>query len=185
MLSREQFEAVKAVVTEMRDIDSSPGPLFTWGWKKALDVVLKRIEAELVVKVEVSPTATATGTIEGLDGLGRRSVAHRLVLGLGVGAARSQQPQQVALARPVGPEDGEAVAEVQLQVEGGHETRHPQLLEGDGALGGAAAAQAHAGDAVLMSPACASFDMFDNYEHRARVFCEAVQELAVEQGAVL
>ena len=48
-----------------------------------------------------------------------------------------------------------------------------------------AAAQAHAGDAVLMSPACASFDMFDNYEHRARVFCEAVQELAVEQGAVL
>ncbi|MBG6070885.1 MULTISPECIES: UDP-N-acetylmuramoyl-L-alanine--D-glutamate ligase [unclassified Polaromonas] len=48
-----------------------------------------------------------------------------------------------------------------------------------------AAAQAHAGDAVLMSPACASFDMFDNYQHRARVFCEAVQELAVEQGAVL
>jgi UDP-N-acetylmuramoylalanine-D-glutamate ligase len=31
------------------------------------------------------------------------------------------------------------------------------------------------GDAVLMSPACASFDMFDNYEHRAQVFCEAVQ----------
>ena len=48
-----------------------------------------------------------------------------------------------------------------------------------------AAAQAQAGDAVLMSPACASFDMFDNYQHRARVFCEAVQELAVEQGAVL
>jgi UDP-N-acetylmuramoylalanine--D-glutamate ligase len=48
-----------------------------------------------------------------------------------------------------------------------------------------AAAQAHSGDAVLMSPACASFDMFDNYQHRARVFCEAVQELAVEQGAVL
>ncbi|MDB5884489.1 MAG: UDP-N-acetylmuramoylalanine--D-glutamate ligase [Polaromonas sp.] len=48
-----------------------------------------------------------------------------------------------------------------------------------------AAVQAHCGDAVLMSPACASFDMFDNYEHRARVFCEAVQELASEQGAVL
>ncbi|CAM3472281.1 UDP-N-acetylmuramoyl-L-alanine--D-glutamate ligase [Polaromonas hydrogenivorans] len=48
-----------------------------------------------------------------------------------------------------------------------------------------AAAQARPGDAVLMSPACASFDMFDNYEHRARVFCDAVQELAVEQGAVL
>ncbi|MGH8832183.1 MAG: UDP-N-acetylmuramoyl-L-alanine--D-glutamate ligase [Polaromonas sp.] len=48
-----------------------------------------------------------------------------------------------------------------------------------------AAQQAQTGDAVLMSPACASFDMFDNYEHRARVFCEAVQALAREQGAVL
>ncbi len=50
---------------------------------------------------------------------------------------------------------------------------------------GLAAGQARPGDAVLMSPACASFDMFDNYEHRARVFCDAVQELAVERGAVL
>jgi UDP-N-acetylmuramoylalanine--D-glutamate ligase len=48
-----------------------------------------------------------------------------------------------------------------------------------------AAQQARGGDAVLMSPACASFDMFENYEHRARVFCEAVQALGQEQGAVL
>jgi len=41
-----------------------------------------------------------------------------------------------------------------------------------------AAQQARTGDAVLMSPACASFDMFDNYPHRAQVFCEAVQALA-------
>ena len=45
-----------------------------------------------------------------------------------------------------------------------------------------AQARAHAGDAVLMSPACASFDMFRNYEHRAQVFCEAVRALAVEAG---
>jgi len=48
-----------------------------------------------------------------------------------------------------------------------------------------AAQQAQTGDAVLMSPACASFDMFDNYEHRARVFCDAVQALARDQGEVL
>jgi UDP-N-acetylmuramoylalanine--D-glutamate ligase len=44
---------------------------------------------------------------------------------------------------------------------------------------------AHSGDAVLMSPACASFDMFDNYEHRARVFVEAVKALAIDAGTEL
>ena len=44
--------------------------------------------------------------------------------------------------------------------------------------------QAHAGDAVLMSPACASFDMFDNYEHRARVFRDAVAALAQSAGVM-
>lgn len=48
-----------------------------------------------------------------------------------------------------------------------------------------ASAQAHAGDAVLMSPACASFDMFDNYEHRARMFVQAVDALALEAGVML
>jgi UDP-N-acetylmuramoylalanine--D-glutamate ligase len=47
-----------------------------------------------------------------------------------------------------------------------------------------ASGQARRGDAVVMSPACASFDMFDNYEHRAHVFCDAVSALAQDAGLV-
>jgi len=42
----------------------------------------------------------------------------------------------------------------------------------------AAARAARGGDTVLLSPACASFDMFRDYAHRGAVFVEAVQELA-------
>lgn len=41
-----------------------------------------------------------------------------------------------------------------------------------------AAEIAQPGDAVLLSPACASFDMFDNYEHRGQVFMDLVKRLS-------
>jgi len=41
-----------------------------------------------------------------------------------------------------------------------------------------AQAKAVVGELVLLSPACASFDMFDNYEHRGRVFTQLVEAMA-------
>ncbi len=48
-----------------------------------------------------------------------------------------------------------------------------------------AAEMASEGDVVLLSPACASFDMFKDYAHRAQVFADAVRELAASRGEVL
>jgi UDP-N-acetylmuramoylalanine--D-glutamate ligase len=43
---------------------------------------------------------------------------------------------------------------------------------------------AESGDTVLLSPACASFDMFDGFEHRGHCFIEAVDAMASAQGSV-
>jgi len=49
----------------------------------------------------------------------------------------------------------------------------------------AATALAEPGDAVLLSPACASFDMFKGYAHRAVVFRGTVEDIAAERGTMI
>jgi UDP-N-acetylmuramoylalanine--D-glutamate ligase len=43
---------------------------------------------------------------------------------------------------------------------------------------------AQPGDAVLLSPACSSYDMFDNYEERGRVFKQLAAELGGEAATL-
>ncbi|HMJ20931.1 MAG TPA: UDP-N-acetylmuramoyl-L-alanine--D-glutamate ligase [Terriglobales bacterium] len=72
---------------------------------------------------------------------------------------------------------GAAAGKIESQIQTAVEIDHAGTLET--ALKHAAAT-AEAGDIVLLAPACASFDQFQNYEHRGRVFKEMVQRLAGE-----
>ena len=72
---------------------------------------------------------------------------------------------------------GAAAGKIESQLQTAVEIDHAGTLET--ALKHAAAT-AEAGDIVLLAPACASFDQFQNYEHRGRAFKEMVQRLAEE-----
>jgi UDP-N-acetylmuramoylalanine--D-glutamate ligase len=74
---------------------------------------------------------------------------------------------------------GAAAAKIESQITG-------SAIEPAGTLDAAvrkAAAAARPGDIVLLAPACASFDQFQNYEHRGRAFKQVVLELASQAGA--
>ena len=69
---------------------------------------------------------------------------------------------------------GAAAAKIESQIKG-TEIIHAETLENAIRL---AADSAHAGDIVLLAPACASFDQFRSYEHRGKLFKEVVHSLA-------
>jgi UDP-N-acetylmuramoylalanine--D-glutamate ligase len=68
---------------------------------------------------------------------------------------------------------GSAAAKIESQLRGVVPIQSCETL--DRAVQAAAAA-AHPGDVVLLAPACSSFDQFESYEHRGRVFKELVNE---------
>ena len=68
---------------------------------------------------------------------------------------------------------GVAAAKIESHLRGVIPIHHCETL--DKAVAAAAAA-AHSGDVVLLAPACSSFDQFENYEHRGRVFKELVHQ---------
>jgi len=74
---------------------------------------------------------------------------------------------------------GAAADKIEKQIEGSVAIRRSGTLE---SAVDAAFRAAHTGDVVLLAPACASFDQFENYEHRGRVFKELVRRLAAGGG---
>jgi len=74
---------------------------------------------------------------------------------------------------------GAAAEKIEKQIEGAAPLFRAGTLD---AAVRKAAENAQPGDIVLLAPACASFDQFENYEHRGRVFKEAVQ--ALEKAAL-
>jgi UDP-N-acetylmuramoylalanine--D-glutamate ligase len=69
---------------------------------------------------------------------------------------------------------GSAADKIEHQMEGSVALRRAETLQNAVQF---AAQAAHAGDIVLLAPACASFDQFQNYEQRGRVFKELVHQL--------
>ena len=115
-------------------------------------------------------------TLAAVEGLGRKVA---IILG-GEGKAQDFSPLKSALAA-----HGRAVALI-----GRDAPLIGAAIEGCGVMTRACAdleqavrwcaAQAQPGDAVLLSPACASFDMFRSYLHRSQVFIELVRVLQSE-----
>jgi UDP-N-acetylmuramoylalanine--D-glutamate ligase len=127
-----------------------------------------------VLYVDDSKGTNVGATLAAIEGMGRKVA---IVLG-GDGKGQDFSPLKVALEK-----HGRAVALI-----GRDAAAIGMALEGSGVptriLGDMAAAvrwlagHAQAGDCVLLSPACASLDMYRNYAHRAEAFIDAVQGLS-------
>lgn len=139
-----------------------------------------------VEAVDDSKGTNVGATVAALQGLGADLGGGRLVVILG-GDGKGQDFGPLAapvaqFARAVATLGRDAGAiEQALAATGVPAQRHASLEDAVRWCFG----QALPGDAVLLSPACASLDMFRHYAHRAEVFAAAVRELAAERGEVM
>lgn len=121
--------------------------------------------------------ATNVGaTIAALSSLGERKSARLILIAGGQGKAADFSGLRHAVQRYV--DHLILIGEDAPQL---HETLSPVVPTVMAATLSEAVTRAHqlsaSGDCVLLSPACASFDMFDNYGHRGDVFIQTVQAL--------
>jgi UDP-N-acetylmuramoylalanine--D-glutamate ligase len=125
-------------------------------------------------------------TVAALNGLGDDKAPAKLVVILG-GDGKGQDFSPLATpvqrhARAVATLGRDADAIEQALRDAGVPVQRHDTLE---AATRWAFERAHAGDSVLLSPACASLDMFRNYAHRAEVFVNEVRALAAASGEVV
>jgi len=127
-----------------------------------------------VLYVDDSKGTNVGATLAAIEGMGRKVA---IVLG-GDGKGQDFSPLKPALEK-----HGRAVAligrdaaAIGMALEG---SGVPTCIVGDMAAAVRwLAAQAKAGDCVLLSPACASLDVYRNYAHRAQAFIDAVKGLS-------
>jgi len=131
--------------------------------------------------IDDSKGTNVGAAVAALEGLGQRCVL--IAGGVGKGQDFSPLARAVALhARAVVLIGRDAPLIARALASAG-----VPLVDGAAGLEAAVRAaldQAQPGDAVLLSPACASFDMFRDYKHRADQFVDAVQTLAADRGEV-
>ncbi len=136
--------------------------------------------------IDDSKGTNVGATVAALDGLGADKSPAKLVLILG-GDGKGQDFAPLAEplarhARAVALIGRDAALIEPVVTQAGVLHQHHETLPAAVAW---CFAQARPGDAVLLSPACASLDMFSGYAHRAEVFVDAVRGLALERGEVL
>ncbi len=134
---------------------------------------------ESVLYIDDSKGTNVGATIAALKGLGRKIVL--IAGGDGKGqnfAALADAIQEHARAVILIGRDADRIAE-QIAVSKAKSIDSIVCEKVDSLEAAVIRAQvlAQSGDAVLLSPACASFDMFKNYKHRAEVFISAVTQL--------
>jgi UDP-N-acetylmuramoylalanine--D-glutamate ligase len=125
-------------------------------------------------------------SVAAIDGLGAdRAPAKLLVLLGGDGKGQDFSPLAEPIARharAVATLGRDAAAIEAALIDSGVPIERHATLE---AATHWAFARAESGDAVLLSPACASLDMFRNYGHRAAVFVAEVRAIAAQRGMAI
>ena len=138
-------------------------------------------ERNAVTYYDDSKATNVGAALAAIDGLGAEIAGKLLLVAGGDGKGADFRPLRGAVAKYCRAvvllgRDAELIAAALKDADGREVVPLLRVASLDEAVQ-RAAELAEAGDAVLLSPACASLDMFKNFEERGRLFAQAVKEL--------